>query len=1065
MKKIILQMLLVIASVGFAQAQTRITGKVVDAEGKPLDVVSISVKEVPTAGTLTDAGGNYTLNVPSGGLTLVFSYMGYVTQEVAIGSRSIIDITLESDATTLESSIVTALGIKRSEKSTSYAVTQIGNEELTKGASISPMTSLQGKIAGVNISSSSGAPGASTRVVLRGYSSISGNNEPLYVVDGVPVSNGMNGATGLNNGTDFGNRFNDININDIESMSVLKGAAASALYGSRAANGIILITTKGGSTKENLSVDFVSNTTFSRVGKLPDMQNEFGQGWSGEYTYIENGSWGPKFDGKQRTWGNIVDGQQQYKPFVGLKSNLRDFYDTGVTLNNSISLHGGTANTTYYASYSNAYDDGVLPGHNDSYQRNNFTLKGSTKGKYFFTSASLNYSNKFVSTAGTGQGYSVYNNVMQIPRDISIVDMKDYVSNKFNNIDNYFTPYGVINPYYTLDKFGNVLNEDHLFGNVQIGVDVLSWLNITARVGEDYSSYYRKEWEPIITPSAGSPNDGSTSNVGAVYEVQARRSELNGDFLVTFKPKLNDKFSLNGIIGYNINMNASKAQSIQVTGLDLPDFYHISNTSSIPIVASTYSRKRLIGVFAQADLAYKNFLYLNVSARNDWSSTLPKDSKSFFYPAVGVSFLFTDVFPSIKKVISYGKLRANYGVTGNDPDPYFSSTPYTSAGFAYPFGGIIYPLDGMRAYGLPNTIGNPSIKPELTHEIEFGGDIRFFDNRLGFDISWYKRNTKNQILQIGIASTTGFYYMNSNIGNVQNKGWEVVVTANPIRTDNWNWSMNYSFTRNRNLVIELTQGLEEVPVGNGGTTAIGFFAKKGMALGYYRGSVPETAPDGRIVVNDKGIPVVATDHEIIGESQSKYQMGFSNNLSYKGFYFSFSLDIRKGGVIFSRTADINYFVGHAPNTTYNDRNPFVVPNSVKKYRDYDASGTPKVDDKGEPVYRYVTNNTPIPLESIYEFWGQGGFNMDKSFLLSKTMVALREVVIGYTLPAKWFNNKFIKSVDISLVGSNLLLWTPETNRFIDPQVTTFGNDIESEYGEFSAAPTVRRYGFSIKLKL
>ncbi|MDR2409757.1 MAG: SusC/RagA family TonB-linked outer membrane protein [Bacteroidales bacterium] len=1052
MKKIILQMLLVIASVGFAQAQTRITGKVLDAEGKPLDVVSISVKEVPTAGTLTDADGNFTLNVPSGGLTLVFSYIGYVTQEVTIGSRSIIDITLESDATTLESSIVTALGIKRSEKSTSYAVTQIGNEELTKGASLSAMNALQGKIAGVNISSSSGAPGASTRVVLRGYSSITGSNDPLYVVDGIPVSNGSNGTVSLDAGTDYGNRFNDINPNDIESISVLKGAAASALYGSRAANGVILVTTKGGTAKESFSVDFVSNMTLSRAGKLPEMQNEFGQGWNGEYTYIENGSWGPKFDGKQRTWGNIVDGQQQYKPFSALETNVRDFFDTGYTLNNAISLNGGTANTTYYASYSNAYDDGIMPGNKDTYQRNSFTLKGSTKGKYFHTAASISYSNKSVSTFATGQQEgSIYNDIMQIPRDISIVDLKDY-NYKFNNIDNYFTPYGVINPYYVIDNFGNNLVEDHLYGNVQIGMDVFSWLNITARVGEDYSSYYRKEWEPIFHASAGSPNEGSTNNNGLVYEAQGRRSELNGDLLISFKPKLNDNFSLNGILGYNIMMQAGKAQAQQVEGLDLDNWYHILNSSSQPSVGNTYSSKRIMGVFGQVDLAYKNFLYLTTSARNDWTSTLPKDDKSFFYPAVGISFIFTDAFPSIKKFISYGKIRASYGVTGNDPEIYSLSTNYTGGAITYPFGSITFPFDGIRGYSLSTTMGDPSLKPELTHEIEIGGDIRLFDNKLGFDISWYKRNTKNQIVQVDADPTTGFYYMNTNLGNVQNKGWEVMITANPIRTSDLNWSMSYTFTRNRNLVIELSENLKEVGFYNI-TNGISFRAKEGMAMGYYVGNVAEKSPDGRIVVNDKGIPVIAAEQDIIGESQGDYQMGFSSNLSYKGIYFSFSLDIRKGGQIFSRTASINYFVGHAPHTTYNDRNPFIVPNSVKKYANADGS------------YTYETNNTPISVSDIGTFWDQGGFEMDKSMLLSKTMIALREVVIGYNLPAKWFNNKFVKGIDISLIGSNLLLWTPDTNTFIDPQVSTFGTNILSEYGEFSTSPSTRKFGFSIKLKM
>ena len=1045
MKKIILQMLLVIASVGFAQAQTKVTGKVVDVSGKPLDYVSVLVKEFPSAGAYTDEAGNYSISVPAGGQTLVFSFVGYTTQEVPIGTRSIINITLESDAVVLEGTVVTALGIKRTEKSTSYSVTQVGNEEITKGAAVSPMTALQGKIAGVSISSSSGAPGASTRVVLRGFSSITGSNDPLYVVDGVPVSNGAIGSAGLNNSTDYGNRFNDINTNDIESMSVLKGAAASALYGSRAANGVILVTTKSGSTKENLSVDFISNTTFSRVGRLPEMQNEFGQGWSGEYTFIENGSWGPKLDGRLRTWGNIVDGQQQYKPFKALPTNVRDFFETGMTVSNAISLHGGTANTTYFASYSNVYDNGVVPGDKDLYQRNTFSLKGSTKSKYFFTNAAVTYSNKSVSAIAGGQDESIFQSLLNFPRDISVVDVKDYNS-KFNRVDNYFTPYNNLNPYYKIDHFGNTLTEDHLFGNFQVGVEALPWLTITARLGEDYSAYKRKEWSPIIKPTPGSPNDGQVSNPGRVYEAQNSRSELNGDLLIMFKPKLGNNFSVNGILGYNINMQSSSGQAMQVTGLLVPNFYHISNSASIPEVSQSTTERRLMGFFAQADLAYKNFLYLNLSAREDFSSTLPKDSRSFFYPAAGLSILFSDAFPSIKNVISYGKLRANYGVTGNDPGPYSLSTPFTAGNIGYPFGYFSFPLDGLRGYGLPNTIGNPALKPELTHEIEFGAELRFLNNAFGIDVSWYKRNTKNQILPIAAPATSGYLWVNSNIGNVQNKGWEVVLTANPVKTNDFNWNFSYTFTRNRNMVIELAEGVDELTVG--GTNSLGFMAQKGMAIGYFKGVVAETTDDGRIIVDDAGIPIPSDEHKMIGESQGDYQMGFSNNISYKGFHFSFSLDFRKGGVIYSQTASNLYFLGHAPQTTFNDRNPFIVPNSVR------------VED-GE----YVTNYTPIAVADLGTFWNQGGFLMDKSFLLSKTMIALREVVIGYTLPAKWFNNKFIKGIDINLVGNNLFLWTPETNRFIDPQVTTFGNGLESEYGEFYSAPSVRKYGFSVKLKM
>lgn len=1055
MKRItLLFVCLLFVSASWAQ-NIQVSGLVTDAaDGQPIPGAVVLVKGTKTT-AITDADGRYTISAPATA-SLEFSSMNMITQLIPVQGRTSINVAMEASSRELDELLITALGVSRSEKSVSYSVSQVKEEELTRVGSTSALNALQGKIAGVNISSSSGAPGASSRISIRGYSSIAGSNEPLFVVDGIPVSNQAVQSTGLNNTVDFGNRANDINPNDIETISILKGATASALYGSRAANGVIMITTKKGAQQEPMTIEFVSNTSFSRVGRLPEMQNTFGQGWSGQHDLLENGSWGPKFDGKERVWGHVVDGEQLYKPYVALESNLRDFYETGLMLNNNIAIKGGGEKTTYYASYSNVYNDGVLPTDKDYEKRNTFSFKGSIKGNFLSSAASVNYSNKKISSAGGGQGYTVYNDLLQIPRDLSIVDMKDY-KNKFYNIDNFYTPYGIINPYYTLNEYGNTINEDRLFGSFQIGADILPWLNAMVRVGEDYTAYQTKQWTPIISPAPGSPNDGKITNPGSVSEGSGYRSEFSGDIMLSFKPYIGDNFSLNGVAGYNINMRYQSSISMSVTGLDLPNFYNITNSSSTPTVSTNISEQRIIGVFASLDLAYKNYLFLTASARNDWASTLPIDNNSFFYPAVGLSFLFSDAFPSIKEIISYGKLRASYGVTGNAPGAYSLLSTYNSAAIGYPFGSITFPFDGLRAYGLGNTIGNPELKPELTHELEFGADIRFLDNRLGIDVSWYKRNSKNQILTVPIANSSGFGWQFENLGNVENKGWEILVTGTPIRTNNLQWDLSYTFTRNRNKVIELSDLLDEISLG--GTTSLGFYAKEGMAMGYFKGAVPEKDPQGRVVVDAKGIPIASTEKDIIGESQSDYAMGLTSNLSFKGLYFSFALDFRKGGLMYSRTADINYFVGNAPQTTYNDRNPFIVPNSVQKVQNYDASGT-AIDGQ----YVYVPNTTPISKENINTYWDAGGVDMDKSFLLDKTMLSLREVAIGYTLPSKWFTGSFVKGIDVSLIGSNLFLWTPDGNRFVDPQVTTFGNGIEADYGEFSTMPTVKRYGFSLKLK-
>jgi TonB-linked SusC/RagA family outer membrane protein len=650
---------------GLAIAQDKtVSGTVVDETGEPIIGASVLAKGT-SSGTATDINGAFSISVPASVNALIVSYLGYRTVEVASGTN--LKVTLSPDTKVLDEVVVTALGISREQKGLSYAVSSVNSEELTLAGQRSALNALQGKVAGVSITSNSGAPGSSSRIVLRGYSSIEGNNEPLFVVDGIPISNNASQGTSLYNTIDFGNAVNDINPNDIENVTILKGASASALYGSRAANGVILITTKSGSAKDKLQIEYTGSVKFTNYMPILKYQTDYGQGWSGHFAYDENGSWGPKFDGKDRLWGREINGQQQYKPFVGQPTNIQDFYQTGVNYNNNFSISGGSGNTTYYVSYSNISDDGIIPTDVDTYSRNSFNFNGSHKAKYLTVSSNITYNQKAVSAVGGGQGYSVFNNIMQIPRDFSIIDMADY-KNPFYDINGYYTQYGIVNPYWTLNEDGNEYNEDHVYGNLKVEIPIYKSLKFTTRLGEDFYSNRIKQWVAIIQPEEWSQNYGNTSDPGSMYVSNGYRSELNLDAFLTFNPKFGD-FSLGGLLGYNLNSRYSNSHSTDVTGLDLPGFYSVKNTSSTPVVSQTYTQRRLVGLYGQLDLSFKDMLYLNVGARNDWSSTLPKDGNSYFYPAVGFSWLFTEIFPSIKNVLSYGKIRAKYGVTGKDPNP------------------------------------------------------------------------------------------------------------------------------------------------------------------------------------------------------------------------------------------------------------------------------------------------------------------------------------------------------------------------------------------------------------
>jgi TonB-linked SusC/RagA family outer membrane protein len=1043
---------LVVFGVGSALGQSKQVSGIVTSAGdnQPIPGANVFVKEAPSVGTVTDVNGKYSLkNIPANSKILVFRFVGYQTIELPISGVQI-NASLQSETQKIDEVIVTALGVKRSQKSLAYSASQVKNEEITKGGDRSAFNALQGKVAGVTISASSGAPGSSTRVVLRGYSSISGSNDPLYVVDGVPISNSSGASsTSLDGAFDFGNRANDINPDDIAEISILKGASAAALYGSRAANGVIMITTKTGKNKEKISVVYNGSVTFSNTLQLAEMQNRFGQGWSGQFSYIENGSWGPKFDGVERLWGHTVENQQLYKPFVALKNNVKDFYETGKSFNNSVSVSGGSETASFYASYNNVSDDGILPGNNDTYSRNTFSTRATLKGKKFTISTSVNYSNKAVEAIPGGQGYTVYNNLSQIPRDISIVDMKDYTK-KFYNIDNYFTPYSITNPYYTLAKYKAQTNEDRIYGNVELTYDLFSWLKAIVRTGGDVSTNQTQESEPITKPQGN--NLSGKQEPGSYTEGSTIQREYNIDAMLMVNRDINEQIHLNATFGYNLNDRKTRALGASVSSLDIPDFYNLSNSAATPTVGGTMNQRRLIGLYTTVEGSYNNYLFLTAGVRNDWTSTLPKDKNSFIYPTFGASFLFTDAFPSLKNILSYGKIRAGWGQTGNDPVAYSLKSIYTSGvAIGYPFGTLAFPFGGINAFRQSTTIGNPNLKPELTSEIEFGADLKFLNNRISTEFTWYKRNTRNQIQLVPIAASTGYTSQWMNLGNVQNTGLECLLSVIPVRTKNVTWTVSANYSFNDNKVIELSDILKKV--GIGGTTAIGFVAIEKQPLGLFEGRVYQKSPEGKIIVDGNGLPLFSDQKEIIGKAENNFNMGLSNDLKVGNFSLAATLDYRDGGLMFSRTAENSYFVGNAPQTLYNDRLPFVFPNSVQKY---------PMAVNGVTKDVYVENQTPISSSKIADFYNNGGFDADRSSLLDKTFIKLREVVLSYSLPSKMFKGS-ISSLQLSLIGRNLFIWTPNSNRFVDPEATSFGNDLSGNYGEYSGAPSVRSYGFSVKV--
>lgn len=977
-------------------------------------------------------------------------------QDVAI-KAGLIKVVLQSDAEALDEVVVTAMGIKRSEKALGYAATSVGSDQITATRSSDVMSALSGKIAGVQISSNSSDPGASNSVVVRGFSSLSGSNQPLYIIDGVPMSNNSAGSDpkdALDTSYDFGNGANAVNPDDVESMTVLKGAAATALYGSRAANGVIMITTKSGKQQnKGLGIEYNGGVQGSTVLRYPQLQNEFGMGWSGAHTPIENGSWGPRFDGSMRVWGNVYENSQKVKPFLPMKDNIKDFFDTGFRYSNSLSFNNATDKSNYYVSFSQVSDDGMLPGKADTYDKYTFSARGGHKIGNLTLSSSVNYASQRNQFSTTGQGLSMINSLYQTPRDISLIGQKD-LDDPFNSPGYYFTPYGVTNPYYILDTYKNTYKSEKIYGKFQVDYDFLKYFKFTYRIGLDATNSEQKYGEPnLASLFAGTPNDEQDNfngKIGKVMNEMIRRREINQDVLLTFS-KAFGEFDVNALAGGNFNERKYSQMTSTVTGLGIPTWYHLSNSANTPLAEEESERRRSNAVFGQIDVAWRNMVYLTATARNDWSSTMPEGNRGFFYPGVTGSFVFSELFnEDLKSWFTFGKVRAAYGKTGNDADPYMTLTPYAQAvADNEGWGEVKFPLKGVNAFTKGNILGNNELKPEMTTEYEFGANVAFFNGRLSVDASYYNRNSDNQIMSLDMDPATGFTFRNVNLGKIRNDGWELLVTGRPIQTKDFTWELTWNFTKNNSKVISLPEelgGIAKIQGLSGGTT---LYAVVGEPLGVFKAEVPMTDGNGNIVVNPKtGMPLPADETAIVGGMNYKYQMGVSTVLTYKGVSLGVDFDIRQGGKMFSRTKNINYFTGNAIQTAYNDRNPFILPNSVIQQKD----GS------------FVENTVPVAYDQISGYWDAGGDRMGSYELIDKSFVKLRSVSLGWDLPKKWLTKTPFQNIKVSVYGNNLFVWTPSDNTFIDPEMTSFGNDLKGQFGEWTANPSSRKFGFNLMVK-
>ncbi len=1057
-KLIFVCLLMALSATMFAQSQ-QVKGTITDSKGEPLAGVSVVV-EGTTLGVITGADGEYSISAKNGQV-LNFYLFGMKSQRVTVDGK-ILNVTLEEDVLALDEAVVTAMGITRSEKSLGFAATTVKNEELAGHHATNVTNALAGKVAGLQVSSTTTDPGASTNVIIRGYSSISGNNQPLYVVDGIVVPN-----------------MSSLSTEDIESMTVLKGAAATALYGSRAANGVIVITTKQGkrSADRLFSIEYSGGVEARQVSLLPVFQNDFGQGWNGTQTFIENGSWGPKFDGSTQVYGPIWNGQQLIHEYSAKPTNVKDFFEIGLNQKHSIALNGASEDqrATYYLSYSRAEDNGIIPGDKDTYSRNSIAFRSSyTATDWLKLSSQVNFATSKTNSVGMFQGTSMIDGLYEFPRDISMVDLKT-LPEAFNSPEAYLTPYGITSPYWAIENRYALTDSKNIFGKVQADIKPIKYVTLTYRYGFNYSDYDYKFGEPQIALDDALIWDdmgyapSSMNADGYIYAEYYRRYETSHDFLANFnKDFVGDKLNVNAIVGLNINERYATQLVGQTDGLTIhTGFYNLSNGGTKTTISDSKSLRRLIGLFGDVTLGWDDTIFLELTARNDWSSTLPLDNNNYFYPGATLSFIFSNYLPK-NDILSFGKARLAYGRTGNDAGVYNTYATFSQASFngTYGSGIIAFPLNGMNAFRRGYSIASPDLKPEMTTEFEAGLNLQFFNGRFGIDAAYYNRMTSDQIFSISMEPATGYSSMVANAGNVRNRGIELLVDVIPVQTRNFRWDLSFNFAKNNSLVVDLPEDLgEKFEIDrfstSGAKDVVSLYAEKGKPFGTYWTYLPTYVNDpkspynGKLIVDGNGFPVLGDELEPTGfDANYKWTGGVSTNLTYKYFSLSASLDIRKGGKMFSRSKNLMEFTGNGFVTTYNGRNPFVIPNSAMQV----------TDDEGN-VIGYTENTVPIytsdsSYQDYFDDYGAGEGRL--FYLIDRSFVKLRNVAFTFNLPKKWIGP--FQGIAVSAFVNNAFTWTAKDNYYIDPESTNEGTDTAGLMGETYVNPSCRIYGFNLNIK-
>jgi TonB-linked SusC/RagA family outer membrane protein len=1031
----------------YAQEKT-ITGIVTDASG-PVPGVNVFVKGTQV-GTSTNFDGSYSIKTKVGE-TLVFTFLGMKELSILVEGSNIINARMSQDKPReLLEVVVTSFGIKRDRKLLGYSTAKVDAEVLTASKGTNVSNQLVGKIAGVRVSGSGGAFTGSS-ITIRGASTFTGSNQPLYVVDGVPIDN-SGGNTPLQNGPSLSNRAIDINPEDIESLVVLKDAASTALYGSRAASGVILITTKKGK-KNSSSITFSSNVSIGTVNRLPEYQNEYAQGLNGTLTPTQIGSVNNPGGGVVTSWGPRIAGQTiinsfgQPETLQAYPDNVKDIFKQSYNLQNNISFSGGNEKSTYRVAIGNTKETYLLD--NNELNRYNLTFSGNHQvSDRLNIGASVNYVNN--TSHRTLQGNQLSNPLFRAyftPRSYNLSGLP------FENSQGqqlYFS--GEDNPYWSIKH--NTYNDkvNRVIANFSAKYDFTSWLNADFKIGSDFYNLTSKGFDEIGNRGGGFT--GATGRlIGGIIDRVNNVHNLNSYLTLNANKKFGN-FNISATLGNEFNNNYDLTSNVTGFGLVIPGFNNIKNAKTYQPTSLTTNSK-LLGVFADVVVEYKKFLSVNLKARNDWSSTLSPGQNSIFYPAIAGSFVLTEAFPSIKldDNINMVKFRVSAGEVGKGAPAYSTNSYYDQVAVTDGFGPIInFPFNGLSAFTLNNAAGNPDIQPEFTRDISYGVELGFFKNRLTVDASLYNRNTRNLIFPVPVSATSGVTTVVLNAGKLSTKGVDLLVTGTPIKTKQFSWELGANYTQYKSIVDELSPGVENIFLGGFTTPSIRLVA--GDEYGQIYGTAYQRDANGNMLINPAtGLPLATANVQKIGNPNPKFTMGITNNFTYKNISLYALLDIREGGDQYSRNiADVQRN-GVAIETAEFPRfeSDNVTVTKPYLYNGVYASGV----NVGQP------NTTMVSAQSYYG--NTGKYAAGEGFIYDTSWFRIREVSLSYKFSSKVLANTGFKQLEIGAFGRNLFLSAPNYPHF-DPEQNALG--VSNAQGlEFNSLPNSRTIGFNLKVVL